>query len=1181
VISLRNMPVGRPLVLFAAIFLPFQLHPETPRTTIDLAIQSPTTAPQATVQTASVEIDGTASSSAGLPLTVTWTVNGKFGGRTDATARWSAGYVNLAPGPNLIDVTATDGVSIPVTRQIALTFDAPPGPDPTTESLHFQVGRYQGRLVQYRVVNGRAILEGDIVLGDPETLDPHLTASQTQGVKGRVVVPESLGVALQSSLWPKVGGVAQVPYIITTDTTTGISAAISAFNATFSGVIQFVARGSQTNYVNFNFDTFSPYGVCESSVGMVGNEQSVGGSVYCTTATVMHELGHVVGLWHEQSRSDRNSYVVLNTANIDRPYQPNFDPVTFNAVDIGFYDYSSIMHYAAFGFSVNGFPTLESTPVAGIPLSNTNGYSTGDIDGVKRLYGVAPRQVTIDTNPSGLQVKVDGSTVTTPYTSSGWAIGDLHTLDLPAAVEQDGSGNWYTFGRWNNLSTTNTSQTITLVAGNGTSAQPATSPSNTYYIANYIPLWPFSAVANSRDSVGTGTVATNPNPATYSPAPGTYYLNRQQVHITATPGTDSQFYGWGDSNYPLGDNPHTFLATFAENPLYGNFVSTGMGLTTFGTSIASLYYPPASVTIDSNGLWVPLTFAAGFDTGWTAGSSHSAVAITPFSPVTTNVQYNFLKWADQTSSSPTHPPITQVATGRQAFTANYDSGSFRTIIYSSPACAGSVNGSATVNGALDEMLAGGTDQAFTAAANSPLVFAGWTGDLASFGTTAAANATIGAELLATANFNVIGTPLTIIGFSPLMAQAGTGGLTLTINGTGFAVGTQVFWNSSFRASTYVSPTQIQVGLSAADVAAAGGQTVTVQNVASVGGNNCYVFQDATYNLTAAQVHVPNVVGSTQAAATASIAAAGLLLGTVTTASSTTVPSGDVISESPLAGTLVNPGTSVNLVVSTGSVTLQSIAVTPASPSIAKGLTKQFTATGTYSDGSTQNLTSQAAWQSATPATATITGAGLATGVAVGTSAITASLDGVTSPADVLTVTAAKLKSIAATPASPSIAKGLTKQFTATGTYSDGSTKNLTGKVTWKSATLATATITSTGLATGVAVGTSGITASLNGVTSPADVLTVTAAKLESIAVTPASPSIAKGSTKQFTATGTYSDSSTKNLTSKVTWKSARLTTATITSSGLATGVAVGTSTITASLSGVTSPPDMLTVTAAN
>ncbi|MGD0470871.1 MAG: PASTA domain-containing protein [Terriglobales bacterium] len=72
------------------------------------------------------------------------------------------------------------------------------------------------------------------------------------------------------------------------------------------------------------------------------------------------------------------------------------------------------------------------------------------------------------------------------------------------------------------------------------------------------------------------------------------------------------------------------------------------------------------------------------------------------------------------------------------------------------------------------------------------------------------------------------------------------------------------------------------------------------------------------------VAVPNVVGMTQSAATSAITGAGLKLGTVTTASSSTVPSGSVISESPAAGTLVNGGTAVNLVVSIGVFTITPI-----------------------------------------------------------------------------------------------------------------------------------------------------------------------------------------------------------------------------------------------------------------
>ncbi len=251
---------------------------------------------------------------------------------------------------------------------------------------------------------------------------------------------------------------------------------------------------------------------------------------------------------------------------------------------------------------------------------------------------------------------------------------------------------------------------------------------------------------------------------------------------------------------------------------------------------------------------------------------------------------------------------------------------------------------------------------------------------------------------------------------------------------------------------------------------------------------------------------------------------------------------------------------------------------PASPSVAKGLAQQFAATGTYTDGSTANLTSQVTWASATHSVASISSTGLAQSLATGTTNITAALGSVTSPTDTLTVTAAALTSIAVTPASPSIAKGLTQQFTATGTYTDGTTANLTSQVTWASATPSVATISSTGLAQSLATGTTNITASLGSVTSPTDTLTVTAAALTSIAVAPASPSVAKGLTEQFSATGTYTDGSTANLTTQVTWASATPAVATINSSGLATGVAQGTSVITATLGTVASPGDTLTVT---
>ncbi|MFY9911073.1 MAG: Ig-like domain-containing protein, partial [Candidatus Sulfotelmatobacter sp.] len=162
----------------------------------------------------------------------------------------------------------------------------------------------------------------------------------------------------------------------------------------------------------------------------------------------------------------------------------------------------------------------------------------------------------------------------------------------------------------------------------------------------------------------------------------------------------------------------------------------------------------------------------------------------------------------------------------------------------------------------------------------------------------------------------------------------------------------------------------------------------------------------------------------------------------------------------LAGCLCNCGTS-NVVA--GPPTLASIALTPGNASIAAGTTKQFTATGTYSNGSTQNLTSAATWKSSVPGVATISAAGLATTAAKGASSISATMGSITG-STTLTVTAPTLVSIAVTPGNPSIAAGTMQQFTATGTYSDGSTQNLTSAATWSSSASGVATISAAGLA---------------------------------------------------------------------------------------------------------------------
>lgn len=163
-----------------------------------------------------------------------------------------------------------------------------------------------------------------------------------------------------------------------------------------------------------------------------------------------------------------------------------------------------------------------------------------------------------------------------------------------------------------------------------------------------------------------------------------------------------------------------------------------------------------------------------------------------------------------------------------------------------------------------------------------------------------------------------------------------------------------------------------------------------------------------------------------------------------------------------------------------------IDITPSlSANLDKGLTLQFTATGYYSNGSVQNITSAVTWNSVSPAIATVDANGLATGMGVGTTNITASLAGITSSYVSLTVFPAVVKTIALTPANPNTAAGLSTQFTATGTYTDGTVKDLTAAVFWSSGNTAVATVNTSGLALAVSAGTATISATSGAVTGSA------------------------------------------------------------------------------------------------
>mgnify|MGYP000441837042 CR=1 FL=1 len=219
--------------------------------------------------------------------------------------------------------------------------------------------------------DGTGVFEGDVLV----PIAPGIS-SRSAGVQA-----QSFSTTLEGSLWPD--GV--LPYAfdesLTNTARTNILAAIDHWNS--QTPIRIEPRTDQVDYVNFVNNSG-----CASYIGRIGGAQSIFSSSACSMGNFVHEIGHALGLYHEHTRPDRNSYVTVHYDNIRSDRSSNFDIVSDNIQLNTPYDYGSIMHYGRTFFAIDGNEDTITPTNSSVSIGQRTALSDNDLNGIKALYNV-------------------------------------------------------------------------------------------------------------------------------------------------------------------------------------------------------------------------------------------------------------------------------------------------------------------------------------------------------------------------------------------------------------------------------------------------------------------------------------------------------------------------------------------------------------------------------------------------------------------------------------------------------------------------------------------------------------------------------------------------------------------------------------------------------------------------